>query len=304
MIMSQNNAKGPLVSIGVPTYNRPKTLRKTLESLVNQSYSNLEIVVSDNGSTDGDVDKIMAEFCHDNRVKYFKQPTNRGAIFNFNFVLEKFTGSYCMRIGDDDWLDGNYIELCLKTLTENLDYICAYGRTKLFTLQGEFLKNDAELSLDQDSYYDRIIHYYTYVTQNGPYFGLIRIEAANCLQGKVKYAEDWLGVARICFMGKVKMLEETSLNLSLGGVGSSASNIVKSFGLSKFDLYFPHASIAINVFMDICFYNKVYRKIGLLKRLSLAIKCVKVLYKRFGIKMEIMNGYKAFLKGIIRPGIN
>ena len=67
----------PLVSIGVPTYNRPFGLKKTLECLVNQTYSNIEIIISDNCSTNPDVEKVVNEFRFVERIKYFKQSINK-----------------------------------------------------------------------------------------------------------------------------------------------------------------------------------------------------------------------------------
>src|SRR4051794_39644277 len=101
--------RGPLVSVGVPTYNRPEGLKRAVESLINQTYSNLEIIISDNCSSNINVQGILSEFAHDNRVKIYKQEVNRGATFNFNFPLTKTTGDYFMWLADDDWLDLNYI---------------------------------------------------------------------------------------------------------------------------------------------------------------------------------------------------
>ena len=95
-------------------------------------------------------------------------------MFNFNFVLTKFTGSYFMRMGDDDWLDSNYIESCLNFLNANPEYVCAYGQTKLFNLNSEFVKYDVDLSLEDEVYLDRMVKYYNNVLQNGIYFGLIK----------------------------------------------------------------------------------------------------------------------------------
>jgi glycosyltransferase involved in cell wall biosynthesis len=55
----------PLVSIGVPTYNRPLGIKRVLDCLTNQTYTNLEIVISDNCSTDPEVEKVIGTFLHD-----------------------------------------------------------------------------------------------------------------------------------------------------------------------------------------------------------------------------------------------
>ena len=116
----------PLVSIGVPTYNRPVELRRTLECLVKQTYSNIEIIISDNCSINPDVEKVINEFRSDERIKYFKQSINKGAPYNFTFVLDKSTGEYFKFLADDDWIDYNYVERCMAFLLENPAYSIAY----------------------------------------------------------------------------------------------------------------------------------------------------------------------------------
>jgi glycosyltransferase domain-containing protein len=289
----------PLVSIGLPTYNRPKTLARTLNSLVNQSYANLEIIVSDNGSTIKEIEEIISPFLSDRRIKYIRHPVNRGAIFNFNFVLKNISGDFFMRLGDDDWLDPNYVESCLLFLLKNPDYICAYGRTRIFNLNNEFVRYDADINLSEESYSDRMESYFRNVAQNALFFGLIRKEYKDCVANKELIADDWLGAARLCFNGKIGLVDETNLNMSLGGTGSSVESIVQAFGLSDFNKSFPYLSVSINIYLDILWKSKVYKKIGLIKRVSLAWKCSSIIYNRFNVKSEIGGAYKGYLLSLI-----
>ena len=99
----------PLVSVGIPTYNRPKSLIRTLNSILHQTYKNLEIIISDNCSTNADVEKIVMKLCSkDSRIKYFRQKKNMEAAYNFNFVKNNSNGKYFMWLADDDWLDYDY----------------------------------------------------------------------------------------------------------------------------------------------------------------------------------------------------
>ncbi len=193
--------------------------------------------------------------------------------FNFNFVLTKFTGSYFMRMGDDDWLDSNYIESCLNFLNANPEYVCAYGQTKLFNLNNEFVKYDVDLSLEDEVYLDRMVKYYNNVLQNGIYFGLIKREYISIMRNDIKIAEDWLAVARLCFKGKIKMLTESNLNMSLGGGGGSVESIVQALGLSKFDKFFPYLAVCKNAVLDILWISPIYKEITFSKRVALAKAC-------------------------------
>jgi glycosyltransferase involved in cell wall biosynthesis len=104
----------PLVSVGIPTYNRPAGLRRTLECICGQTYSNIEIVVSDNASPDSATKSVVDEFAtRDHRIRYFGQLSNIGAMENFRFVLARASGEYFMWAADDDEWDSRFVEVCL-----------------------------------------------------------------------------------------------------------------------------------------------------------------------------------------------
>jgi glycosyltransferase involved in cell wall biosynthesis len=112
----------PLVSIGMPTYNRPDSLKTALAGIVAQTYHNLEIIVSDNASPEDDTEEIVREFMRiDSRIQYYKQPENLGAAFNFQFVLDKATGDYFMWAADDDWRDPAYVETLVGLMESSPD---------------------------------------------------------------------------------------------------------------------------------------------------------------------------------------
>ena len=96
----------PLVTIGLPTYNRPAGLRKALEWILKQTYPNLEIIISDNCSTDQNVQIVTAEFlAKDSRIRVFRQKENIGLENNFNFVYAQSTAPYFIWMSDDDFFD-------------------------------------------------------------------------------------------------------------------------------------------------------------------------------------------------------
>ena len=73
-------SKNPLVSVGIPTFNRPDGLRRTLECITNQTYKNLEIIVSDNCSPGPETEAVVREFmAKDRRIQYYRQENNKRA---------------------------------------------------------------------------------------------------------------------------------------------------------------------------------------------------------------------------------
>jgi glycosyltransferase involved in cell wall biosynthesis len=107
----------PLVTVGIPTFNRPEGLSRTLASICGQSYRNLEIIVSDNASSDPAVRATVDEFtARDSRVSYHRHPENLGAMANFSSLVPKGSGEFFMWAADDDRWQPFFIERCVAGL--------------------------------------------------------------------------------------------------------------------------------------------------------------------------------------------
>jgi putative flippase GtrA len=105
--MKQQEHKGR-ITIGVPTRNRAEYVMRALHSALAQTHRNIEIIVSDNASTDDTVTRIEA--IPDPRLILLKQPVNIGMVGNFNACLQRATGSLFLMLSDDDVLDPSAIE--------------------------------------------------------------------------------------------------------------------------------------------------------------------------------------------------
>ncbi len=96
----------PTISILVPTYNRSRFLKKAIESVLMQDYTDYEIIITDNCSTD-DTAAVVAAY-HDSRIRYVRNQVNVGATHNYNRALRLATGKYISTFSDDDiMLPGN-----------------------------------------------------------------------------------------------------------------------------------------------------------------------------------------------------
>ena len=118
-VMHCETTKG-LVSVGLPTYNRPESLKRALDITTSQTYTDLEIIVSDNASPDVRVREVVEEFsCRDSRIKYYRQDQNVGVLANAEFVLRKSQGEYFTWFSDDDWRSPEFIEILVAELEKN-----------------------------------------------------------------------------------------------------------------------------------------------------------------------------------------
>ena len=112
-------ARSPLVSIALPVHNGADTLARVVESVLAQTCSDLELVISDNASLDG-TEEICRQFERDDRrVVYQRHPTNLGLLNNFVSAAENARGRYLRWIGDDDSLAPDYVARVLEVFAED-----------------------------------------------------------------------------------------------------------------------------------------------------------------------------------------
>jgi glycosyltransferase involved in cell wall biosynthesis len=107
----------PLVSICIPTFNRSGMVEKAIESALNQTYTNIEVIVVDNQSTD-ETDEVVASF-HDKRLRYVKNSQNLGLFGNFNRCIELATGKYLHILHSDDYIDLGFTARCVTFFQEH-----------------------------------------------------------------------------------------------------------------------------------------------------------------------------------------
>ena len=141
----------PLVTIGLPTYNRPLGLRVCLDSILKQTYSNLEIIISDNCSPGEAVEQVIKEYVlKDTRIKHFRQNENLGLEENFNFVYARASADYFIWMSDDDYFEFNYIAECVHFLQSNPGHVLCSGASKYYS-GNDFLFNEKMFKVEQET---------------------------------------------------------------------------------------------------------------------------------------------------------
>jgi glycosyltransferase involved in cell wall biosynthesis len=106
----------PLVSVGLPVYNGEESIDRAIESILGQTYSNLEIIISNNGSKDRTQEILKRYQECDARIKVFNSAINRGSIWNFNKVFHESTGKYFMWAPHDDHHDSRFVATCVRAM--------------------------------------------------------------------------------------------------------------------------------------------------------------------------------------------
>ena len=127
------------VSVGVPVYNGENFVEDAIRSVLAQTFCDLELIISDNASTDR-TGEICADYARtDPRVRYFRNERNFGAVPNFNRVLRQSRGVYFKWLAHDDRLQPRYVEVTVAALKSMPDAVLCNTVVDYIDARGEHL---------------------------------------------------------------------------------------------------------------------------------------------------------------------
>jgi glycosyltransferase involved in cell wall biosynthesis len=131
----------PRVRIGLPVFNGENYLEEALDSILAQTYSDFELIISDNASTDR-TEEIYREYAaKDERIRYFRNETNLGAVRNFNHVFELSSGEYFKWAAHDDMIAPDFLIKCVKVLDQDPTVVLCHSKVKFIDEFGDVLAN-------------------------------------------------------------------------------------------------------------------------------------------------------------------
>ena len=119
--------KSSLVSILIPTYNRKDKVVNAINSALNQTYKNIEIIVSDNCSSDGTLEHLNKLYKNINNVKIYGNSTNLGPVINWINCINKSSGDFSKLLFSDDTISPNFIEETIKLLKSDSEIGFVYS---------------------------------------------------------------------------------------------------------------------------------------------------------------------------------
>jgi glycosyltransferase involved in cell wall biosynthesis len=220
----------PKVSIGLPVYNGDNFLREALTSLVDQTFSDFEIVISDNGSDDDSLE-ICEEFAAlDERIKLHRADVNRGGTWNFNRVLELSTGEYFRWAAHDDLIEPTYLERCVETLDAHPEAVLCHTRVEIIDEQGtrHGLYVGPPMRRGDDRVHVRFHDAATYGGRCHQIFGVMRRDALLSLPPYGDYGHaDGVLLARLILLGTFIELDAPLQLMREHGAQASTSFGVK-----------------------------------------------------------------------------
>ena len=137
--MSQFSKKESKVSVILPNYNSSKTIRKTINSIQNQTYKNWEIIIVDDNS-DKLTKNLLSKYKNKKKIKVYFLPKNKGTAYCRNLAIKKSKSDYLAFIDSDDLWKNNKLKVQINFMKKN-NYFFTYTYYKTFKLNNPIKKN-------------------------------------------------------------------------------------------------------------------------------------------------------------------
>lgn len=208
----------PLVTIGVPVYNGARFLSQALDSLLGQSASDFEMIISDNASTDGTEAICRAYAAKDARVLYVRQPVNIGAPNNWTFVAKQARGKYFKWATGNDFCPPDMVEKCVAVMEADPRVVLCYGKTCLIDEEtGRRDEYTRDIAVLEDLPHERFRTLYRTLALNNAQCGLIRADALR----RTRYDRPYPGgdvvlMAELALQGRFVLLPDVLLYRRMG----------------------------------------------------------------------------------------
>lgn len=146
----------PRVSIGMPVRNGELYVDEAIRSILSQTFGDLELIISDNGSTDGTEAICRDSAARDDRVRYYRCDANRGAAWNFNHVARLAVGEYFKWAAHDDLCAAALVQRCVDVLDANPEVVLCQSRVRMIDADGHVIGDyDVHVATDVETPHDR-----------------------------------------------------------------------------------------------------------------------------------------------------
>ncbi len=249
----------------MPVYNGEKYIRQAIDSVLAQTFTDFEVIISDNNSTDSTL-AICKEFeKKDQRIKYIRHEINKGAGFNFPFVLSEAKGEYFVWLAYDDYWESTFLEKNVNVLDNNKNVVGSIGLVKFIGSDNSSqkkiimkLKNyirSKEVNVEKYKHvhpafgdYKKKANLYLRFNQASFIYGLFRTEKLRKSWVTIKIAAwDLVTILNVLKEGDLHVIDEVLIHRFPSGINSKSGLIMayKKKELPFMDIVFPFSSLVI-----------------------------------------------------------
>jgi glycosyltransferase involved in cell wall biosynthesis len=249
----------PKVSIVIPTYNRADFLPKTIQSVLNQTYQDWEMIIVDDGSTDK-TEEIVKGY-KESGIRYIVHKSNLGISAARNTGIKKSKGKYIALLdSDDEWFPEKLS--CQMKIFQEKDSKCGVVCTSGYMVKGSKLICTREIPADLDNFYERFL-FENFIWVSSVLVKKECFEKAGLFDENLKSCEDWDMWIRIAKYYKLIFLETPLIKYVIHS-GQLSENILEKINARKRILFKHQDELKNRKFV----YSHHYYKIGNLCCLS------------------------------------
>ena len=217
----------------MPVYNGQQYIAQAIECVLRQTMTDLELIISDNASTDATPEICRTYVESDPRVRYVRQERNLGAPANYQFVREQARGEYFKWAAANDLFDDRLLERCLEVLQGDPGVVLCYPRTRLIDRFGNAIGDyDDRMHLQEEEPSRRFIRLVQHLRLNNPLNGVIRMDVLRQCRPLGRYlSSDVHLVAELSLRGRFHELPEVMfyrrLDNTAATVGKSQRELIE-----------------------------------------------------------------------------
>ncbi len=204
------NLPTPPLSIGLPVFNGEKYLEALLDSVLGQTYSDFNLIISDNASTDRTQEICRSYAAQEPRICYHRNEKNIGATQNWYRVFDLSASEYFAPVAHDDSYDPEYMRKCLEVLAGDPSVVVCYSKTKVIDENGNFVGNfEVEVDTTSPSPHERLYRVLTTDYLCIQLYGVMRSSALRATRVYAGYYGcDKNTLFELCLLGKMQELPE------------------------------------------------------------------------------------------------
>ena len=280
--MVSRKKMAPLVSIGVPLLEGVDGLSRSIDTLLAQTYANLEIILVDDTSVPDIEAACRQQAARDPRIGYVSTPGQFGVLPSHAEALARSSGTYFMWLGVGDQLSADFIALCVERMEQRSDLALAVGRSRVGDQQaamvnvyaGDPIRRvenllDAEIGLDL-------------------WYGLFRRSVISAVSFRNAIGFELALLAEVAFAGKIESVEGAWCERYQAAAASSSADgdtrdPADSLGVPAFQAEDPYLVLAVQLFCNIAFLSNVFATLPQIDRIRLAVRVYTQVVTRWPI---------------------
>ena len=182
--------RNPRLTIGLPVYNGERYLRASIDSILAQTFTDFELILSDNASTDSTTEICRAYAERDPRVVFRRQERNRGGFWNHYHVIDLARGELFMWAAHDDIREPDYVRACVEVLDARPEVVLCYCGTVNIDEEGrELAMSEVQLPVDSPSASERFRALSRMDYRLEPIYGVMRLDVLRQTSLRGEYAD-------------------------------------------------------------------------------------------------------------------